>query len=36
MIRKENLEAMIKAIGIFEAAKANSFEKKYTQFDCTY
>lgn len=35
MIRKENLEAMIKAIGYIQSTKPKIFEKKYTQFDCT-
>ena len=34
MIRKENLEAMIKAIGYTQSSHTKVFEKKYTQFDC--
>ncbi|MCH5344933.1 MAG: N-6 DNA methylase [Acetatifactor sp.] len=34
MIRKDNLEAMIKAIGYVASARANVFEKKYVQYDC--
>lgn len=34
MIRKENLEAMIKAIGYIQSTRAKVFEKKYAQFDC--
>lgn len=35
MIRKENLEAMIKAIGYIHSSRSKVFEKKYAQFDCT-
>ena len=34
MIRKENLEAMIKAIGYIQSSRAKVFEKKFSQFDC--
>lgn len=34
MIRKENLEAMIKAIGYIQSSRSKVFEKKYSQFDC--
>lgn len=34
MIRKENLEAMIQAIGYIQSSRKKVFEKKYTQFDC--
>lgn len=34
MIRKENLEAMIKAIGYIPSSRSKVFEKKYSQFDC--
>ena len=35
MIRKENLEATLKAIGYIQSTRTNVFEKKYAQFDCT-
>lgn len=35
MIRKDNLEAMIKAIGYIHSSRSKVFEKKYAQFDCT-
>ena len=34
MIRKDNLEAMIKAIGYIQSSRTKVYEKKYTQFDC--
>ena len=34
MIRKGNLEAMIKAIGYIQSSRAKVYEKKYVQFDC--
>lgn len=34
MIRKENLEAMIKAIGYIQSSRSKVFEKKYSQFGC--
>ena len=34
MIRKNNLEAMIKAIGYIQSSRTKVYEKKYTQFDC--
>lgn len=34
MIRKDNLEAMIKTIGYIQTSRAKVFEKKYAQFDC--
>lgn len=34
MIRKENLEAMIKAIGYIQSTRAKVFEKKYAQYNC--
>lgn len=34
MIRKENLEAMLIAIGYIQSTRAKVFEKKYAQFDC--
>ena len=33
MIRKENLEATLKAIGYIQSTRTNVFEKKYAQFD---
>lgn len=35
MIRKDNLESMIQAIGYQKSEKANIYEKKYIQYDCT-
>lgn len=35
MIRKENLEATLKAIGYIQSTRTNVFEKKYAQFDYT-
>lgn len=35
MIRKENLEATLRAIGYIQSTRTNVFEKKYAQFDCT-
>jgi type I restriction-modification system DNA methylase subunit len=34
MIKKDNFEAMIKAIGYITSERAKVFEKKYAQFDC--
>ena len=34
MIRKNNLEAMIKAIGYIQSSRTKIYEKKYAQFDC--
>ena len=34
MIRKGNLEAMIKAIVYIQSSRAKVYEKKYVQFDC--
>ena len=34
MIRKDNLEAMIKAIGYTQSSRTKVYEKKYAQFDC--
>lgn len=34
MIRKDNLEAMIKTIGYVASSKNKVFEKKYLQYDC--
>lgn len=34
MIRKDNLEAMIKTIGYVASSRAKVFEKKYLQYDC--
>lgn len=34
MIRKENLESVLKAIGYVASSRANVYEKKYIQYDC--
>ncbi len=34
MIKKENLEEMLKYIGYVTAGRSKVYEKKYTQFDC--
>ena len=34
MIRKENLEDMIKAIGFVAGSGKKVFEKRYPEFDC--
>lgn len=34
MIRKNNLKAMIKAIGYIQSSRTKIYEKKYAQFDC--
>ena len=34
MIRKDNLEAMIKVIGYTKSSRTKVYEKKYAQFDC--
>ena len=34
MIRKDNLEAMIKTIGYVASSRNKVFEKKYLQYDC--
>lgn len=35
MIREDNLKTMLKTIGYVASTKANVFEKKYIQYDCT-
>ena len=35
MIRKDNLESMLQAIGYIRGTKANVYEKRYSQYDCT-
>lgn len=35
MIRKDNLETMIQAIGYIRSSKANVYEKEYAHYDCT-
>ena len=35
MIRKDNLEEMIKSIGYVQTSRSQVFEKKYPQFDCS-
>lgn len=35
MIRKDNFESMIQAIGYIRGTKANIYEKKYVRYDCT-
>lgn len=34
MIRKENIEEMLKVIGYVRDAHKNIYEKRYTDFDC--
>lgn len=34
MIRKDNLEEVLKTIGYIHSSKSKVYEKKYTQFDC--
>ena len=34
MIRKDNLEAMIQAIGYIRSSKTNVYEKQYAHYDC--
>jgi type I restriction enzyme M protein len=35
MIRKDNLEEMIKSIGYVQTSRSQVFEKKYPQFNCS-
>ena len=34
MIQKDNLKSMIQSIGYIKSTKRNTYEKKYTQYDC--